>query len=368
MKLLIATDSFKNSLSTFEVVDTIAKAALNTFDNIKISKVPLADGGENTLDVLDYYLKFQKIAIETVNEKEDAITTYYGLKDNIAYIESAKVIGLKEKPRNILNNSSYGVGILIKDALKRKVETIYLTLGGSSTNDAGIGLLSALGVKFYDKNKQILKPRINNILKITDINLDEVNLGNTKIIIMSDVNNPFIGDDGATHTYAKQKGASKKEILYLEECLTHLNQLYLKLYNIDLSILPHTGAAGGISGSLHAILNSEIKPGIDTVLELIDFKTKTTDADLIITGEGRLDYQSLYNKVVVGVAKYKVPTIVIAGSVEVDNETLNKHNIIAAFSSTNKIMDLDSALNNAEANLYQTALNIFHLIQLSRKI
>ena len=300
IKISIAPDSFKGSLSSIEVCSVIEKAISDTNHQIETKKFPLADGGEGSIDVLKFHLpELEKIKTKTKNPLLKEIYSYYyvDLNQNIAFIELAKCSGanlIDVKDQNPLFTSTYGTGLQIKDAIEKQFQTIILFTGGSATNDAGLGILYALGYRFSGIENRI--PTGMDLQKITQIYPPEKKL--PKIIIASDVTNPFTGKNGAVYTYAQQKGASLQDLNVLEEGMKNIQKIIEKDTEINLNKIPGTGSAGGVSGSLFALENAQIISGADLIFRLINLEEKIKNSDLLITGEGQMDEQSLQGKLI----------------------------------------------------------------------
>lgn len=366
-KIVVACDSFKESLSSQEVNQIIQEVILESSD-CSVVTVEVGDGGEGTIDALSRQIPFLKKELIACRQDLKAIETYYYYRDNKAYIESAKIIGLNlidRNERNPINYSSYGVGELILDAIKNGLNDITVFLGGSSTNDGGLGVLKALGLKCYDFEDKLIDVGIDAIEQVKYLDFSEVlsNLNNVNITVASDVTNPFIGKNGATNIFGKQKGLNDIELVKLEKCLTYLANLYKDLK--DISSLEATGAAGGISGGL-MLVGANVVSGIDYFLKEINFDEIIQDADLLITGEGSLDNQSIDGKTISGLLKYanlhKVKTIAVAGRVDKNLSRMYEAGLVAAFSIINECMELGKALEEAEDNLRFTIKNIVRLL------
>jgi len=300
IKISIAPDSFKGSLSSIEVCNTIEKAFSMTNHHIEPQLIPLADGGEGSIDVLKFHLpELEKIKTKSKNPLLKEIDSYYyiDINQNIAFIELAKSSGLNTieiKDQNPLLTSTYGTGLQIKDAIEKQFHTIILFVGGSATNDAGLGILYALGYRFSGIENRV--PAGMDLQKITGIYPSEKKL--PKIIIASDVTNPFTGENGAVYTYAQQKGASTQDLNILEKGMKNIQKIIEQKTEIKLNDYAGTGSAGGVSGSLFALLKAQIVSGADLIFELINFKEKIKNSDLLITGEGQMDEQSLQGKLI----------------------------------------------------------------------
>ena len=305
--IVIASDSFKGTLSSLDICHLFEEHFKDRKD-ISLITLPIADGGEGSLDAISKILDGRFIDIEVCGLYFNKIKSRFFVDDNNnAYIESASVVGLSlaNEDNNPGLVTTCGIGEQIGTAIDLGYKNIYVFLGGSATNDAGCGLAAALGTKFYDENNLEFIPvglNLKDIKKI-DSTLTKNYLKDVKITVLSDVKSPFYGKEGAAYKFAKQKGANDEEIVLLDEGLKHLSTIVSRDLSIDLVNVPGSGAAGGLGGGLFAFCNSKIVSGIDTLLDLIKFDDIIADADLVISGEGKLDKQTLDGKVIDGVAK-----------------------------------------------------------------
>lgn len=357
MKFLFAPDSFKGTLSSYEIISILENKAKEYFPDVETVSVPIADGGEGTIDAILHMLKGERKKVNVNNPLFNEIEAEYGvLKDGTAIIEMSSASGITlipHKKGNALNTTTYGTGELIKDALERGYNNIYITIGGSATNDGGVGAMSALGVKFLDKNDEEIKPIGKNLINIEKIDISSIHpkIKNTKFTVMCDVNNTFTGENGATYVYGRQKGASKQQLDGLEKGMLHLADLIYKTFNININDYPGTGAAGGLGGALLVFLNAKLQSGIETVLNLIEFDKLIENVSLIITGEGRIDSQSACGKVLYGIgmrAKEKgIPVIAVTGGMGSGAENIYNCGIETIIPIVNAPMTLENALKNS---------------------
>ncbi len=370
--ILIACDSFKRSLSSKQANNAIKEGVQVSLKESNIKCVSMADGGERTLDAFFENLECTKIEYVGNNHYNLPVKTYYlyNEKEKTVYIDIAGVSGLhlvSVENRNIIQATSFGFGCLIKDSLRLKPKHIVVCLGGSGCSDGGIGMLYGLNAKFLDAYNNLITPTINNYKLIDKIDLSETLklFEKTHITVACDVSNPYCGKDSASLVYSKQKGASETEALMLEESLIHINEIFKKQFSCDLKDLPKTGCAGGISGALY-LLDAKLESGIDLVLKLVDFKTKLKNIDLVITGEGSTDSQTMYGKTISGIARLSkesnVGVIVISGRIK-DADNLYEIGVSAMFSILNEVMDLETAMNNGYELLKKQAENIGRLIK-----
>ena len=318
--ILVCSDSFKGSLSSKDIIDIYEVESKNE-ENVKITGVEIADGGEGTLDAISKFGKYEWKEIECFNPLFEKITAKYLLSQDVAIIEMAQASGITlipYKDGNAAKTTTFGTGELILDAIRNGAKHIFITVGGSATNDGGIGALNALGYEFLDKEGNALEPIGESLIKIKDIDTSKaINTNGIKFTVVADVENKLLGKKGATYVYGPQKGAVGDVKKQLEEGMKKYNSVVKKVLGTDMSTLEHGGAAGGLAAGLMAFLNANVQSGIETILDLIDFDTLLNNADAVITGEGCLDEQSLQGKVVCGVTKRcikkKVPVYVMAG-------------------------------------------------------
>ena len=354
MKVLIAPDKFKGSLTSLEVCEAVEKGILNVLPNAKITKLPLADGGEGSLTALESTLRFKRKHLSVHGPLFNPIETWYGYKDNIALIEMAKASGLELLQKNERNpklTSSFGTGELIIDAIKNGAKYIYLFIGGSSTNDAAIGIASAFGFKFFDSSGAELKPIGENLINIRSIKyFPVIKSEDIKFMVLSDVQNPFYGENGAAHVYAKQKGADESTIIELDNGLRNIAKRFNEFMNKDISNIPGSGAAGGIGGGMVAFFDAQIKSGIDTIFEMLNFDELLRESSLVITGEGKFDSQTLEGKVVKGVmdkSKLLNKTIgVLCGVSTLTEDEINSLDIVVNQIKSDEI-NIDDSIQNA---------------------
>lgn len=374
-KIVIASDSFKGSLTSKQVAESIEKGIFNVFPNCVTDKVFIADGGEGTVDALVETLKGDLITVKVHNPLMRPVHAYYGIIENgtTAIIETALASGLTliaQEERNPMKTTTYGTGELIKDALLRGCRRFLIGIGGSATNDAGTGLLQALGYRFFDSTGNELGKGGEILSKIERIDDSQVikEIKNSEFIVACDVKNPFSGKTGASYVFAPQKGADQEMVEMLDAGLKHFAGIVKRYYGIDIDNIPGSGAAGGMGGGLKAFLNASLVSGINIVLETIDFESRIKNADLIITGEGKLDAQTAMGKAPRGVLEMaqnnNIPVIAIGGSVEAYNE-LNKQGFTAVFPVLPAPVTLEKALEPdfAKANIENTITQIIRIIK-----
>ena len=358
MKILIATDKFKDSLTAKQVCEGLQRGILRTFPSAKIEILPLADGGEGTLETLQSVLGGEFIECEVNDPLSRKIkANYLWIKEKqTAIIEMARASGielLKQNERNCLITSTYGTGELINNALEKGAKEIILTVGGSATNDAGIGMATALGYEFFNKKSKILAPIGGNLAEISLINIEKIHpkLSQTNFIVATDVSNPFYGKEGAAYEFSPQKGADNQAVKALDLGLQNLNQLIKKDFNIDLQTVSGSGAGGGIGGGAFAFLKAEIKSAAQWILEINQIGNKLKNVDLLITGEGKIDNQTwkgkLISQLVLQAEMTETPVILVCGTLHDVESIIAKHGIIYASSILNEPMNLEKALKNA---------------------
>ncbi|MBU3026169.1 MULTISPECIES: glycerate kinase [Zobellia] len=374
MKIVIAPDKFKDSLTGFEFCDAVAEGLQHVFDDVEIVKMPLADGGDGTIDVVRHYIHGEKISI-TVNDplfRPISASYLYASENRIAYIEMAEASGLKllaDADRNCMNTTTFGTGELIADALERGAQEIILGIGGSATNDGGMGMANALGYRFKDSFSKELNPVGSNLNKVKSIDASKVHplLANAKFKIACDVSNPFYGVNGAAKIYAAQKGASEEEIALLDNGLKSFAKVVFDTYNISLQKIQGSGAAGGIGGGAIVFLRGELTSGIDLVKGLARFDEVIANADWVITGEGQLDEQTLSGKTIDGVItsakKANVPVAALCGSVSISIEQQEGFGLAYVNSIVRGVSTLPEAMASSYTNLVNASYNFAKLIK-----
>jgi glycerate kinase len=360
MKILVAMDSFKGSLTATEACDAVEQGIKAVDENIEVIKKPIADGGEGTVETLIKALEGQKIFLEVNDPLMRKIETYYGIANNkTAIIEMALASGLtllKEDERNPLFTTTYGVGEIIKNALDRGVRDFIIAIGGSATNDAGMGMLSALGVNFFDNKGKKLEPIGWNLKSLNMIDLSgfDKRLTETNFLVACDVNNPLYGQNGAAYIYGPQKGANKIIVKDLDEGLKNFSSITANLLSNDNSQIPGTGAAGGLGFALLSYLGATLKPGIEIVLDYLKIDKLINNVDMVITGEGKIDSQSKMGKVLSGIGiyslKYNKKVIAFGGIVE--NElSLKEYGISTIIQINRRNLSIADAMKKSNAKL-----------------
>lgn len=359
MTVLIAMDKFKDSITAGEACQAVAKGIKKAGKEIKTIVHPVADGGEGSLEVIAPFTGARKIEVNIKGPRGNVSRSYYLLKDTRAYIELALASGLQMLPpavRNPLFTSTIGTGMLIKDAIGRGAKEIYLFVGGSATNDAGTGILSELGYKFYDKKGQSLFPAGLYLSEIETVDTSGVIIPpDIKMYVLTDVQNTLYGKQGAALVYAMQKGASKEDAAFLDYGLKHFAGVIKRDFQKDIANIKGGGAAGGVPAGLSAFMDVEIRSGIKEILKITNFEKDLDKADTVITGEGKVDLQSLSGKAVSEVvkrAKAKGKNIALfAGSI--DHEIAGKLEVQYYDAIVFHAKDMDDALINAKKWLEQ---------------
>ena len=373
MKLLFASDSFKGSLSSEKTVALLAQAAETVFGACETSGVPVADGGEGTVDAVIQAENGRKITVPVHGPLMEEIRAEYGIfGDNKAVIEMASASGLPLVPaekRDPRNTTTYGTGELILDALEKGYRDISIAIGGSATNDGGMGCARALGIRFLDADGRELEGFGRDLIHVDRIDVSGLDkrLADAAITVMCDVTNPLCGKDGATYTFGKQKGATPEIQKELEEGMLHYNQVILDQFGIDCNKVEGAGAAGGLGAALKVFLHGNMRSGIETVLDLIHFDERLEGVDLVGTGEGRTDWQSCFGKVMQGVgvhAKAKgIPVAGLSGSLGKNALDICEYGVSSLMTTVNAPMSLDEALDRAEELYLEGAIRMFRFIK-----
>ena len=367
MKILVAADKFKGSLSSVAACNCIAAGILEIDAGTDVLQFPMADGGDGFAAVLQYYLQTQTVTCQTFDPlKRPMDASYQWDSDNkTAIIELAGTSGLlllSEQERNPLQTSTYGTGVLIKHAINNGAEKILLGLGGSATNDAGIGILAALGFKFTDKAGNILTPVGESLQYIYAVIFPAIMPG-INIEIACDVKNVLFGENGAAFVYAEQKGATLKDILVLDKGLQNFATIVNSQTRKDIADFQGAGAAGGVAAGLMAYFNVRVTSGAQLIIENSSIKAQLKDCDLIITGEGRLDDQSLYGKVVVYISKlanqFQIPVIALCGKVTINQQQIKEMGLLSAVGLADDTISHKIAMKNAGSLLKKLSAKVF---------
>lgn len=373
MKFLFASDSFKGTLSSTKTAELLTKAARQVFPSCECVGVSVADGGEGTVEAVLKAVNGTLVSVEVHDPLLRRIKTCYGrINEQKAIIEMSAASGLtllSKEERNPLKTSSYGTGELIAAALKTGCTDITIAIGGSATNDGGMGCMSALGARFLDKNGMVLSGNGEDLKKVAHIDLGGLlpQLKKAKLTVICDVTNPLCGANGATYTYGAQKGGTPETLTELEDGMCNYRDVILREFGVNADNSSGAGAAGGLGCALSVFLRAELKSGIETVLDLIEFDSQLKEVSLVVTGEGRLDGQSCYGKVVYGVGmrckKQGIPAVALVGSTGEGAERIYEHGICSVRTTAPVTMPLEEALDRAEELYYKAALQLFSAIK-----
>jgi len=374
-KVVIAIDSFKGSLSSMEAAKAAERGVHQVYPESEVICLPISDGGEGLLHALMNTTESHQVSIDAHGPLMEIREAQYGIANNgkTAFIEMAVISGLPLVPlqqRNPMITTSFGTGELIKDALDRGCRDFIIGIGGSATNDAGLGMLQALSYRFLDKGGEALGVGGQIMEKVSRIDASNVHpkLQESQFTIACDVNNPFQGPNGAAYIFAPQKGASPDMVQQLDRGMQSLSKVIQTSTGVDVSNHPGAGAAGGIGGAFLAFMQATLKSGIDLLLDFMDFENRIQGADLIITGEGRVDQQTMMGKVPFGIMKraqkYNIPVIVIAGSME-DVEKMNQVGFQSVYSIVPGPIPLEKSMESeyAKANISRLVAQISYTIQ-----
>jgi len=372
MKLLFASDSYKGSLSCGRIIELLTKAAKEVMPDSVCTGIPVADGGEGTVDAVLSAVGGERIFLNVHGPLMEIVKASYGIFDgNRAIIEMSAASGLPLVPqdkRNPLKTTTYGTGEMILDALRRGCTDITVAIGGSATNDGGMGCLSALGVVFSNRSGDRLSGRGEDLENVESIDISGIDplTERMSLTVMNDVCNPLCGNNGATRIFGPQKGATPEMIERLEKGMISYRNAIIRSTGIDPDDIPGSGAAGGLGAALGILLKGKMKSGVETVLDLVHFDDHLEDTDMVITGEGRADAQSCMGKVMQGIglrAKAKgIPVIGLCGSIGDGAERLYDYGITSLFSIIDKPMTLEEAMNDAERLYYMSAIRLFRII------
>lgn len=365
-RVVIASDKFKGSLTATEVAQALAAGMLDVLPRLQTVLLPVADGGDGTVAAA-LSAGYDKITVDAVGPTGEQVRAPYALHGDRAVVELAAVVGLSMLPGGRLDpprSSTYGLGLVIADAIRRGATTVVLGLGGSASTDGGAGMVQALGARLLDADGHDLQPGGGALANLAHLDLAPLRarLEAVKIIVASDVDNPLLGPNGAAAVFGPQKGAQPQDVQMLERGLRHWSELVSQATERNDTERPGAGAAGGAGYAALAVLNAEIRPGIELILDLIDFDAKVAGADLVVTGEGSLDEQSLAGKAPVGVAraaaKAGVPVIAVAGRLQLSQQRLQDAGISAAYPLSDLEPDPDRSIANASTLLRQLGTHI----------
>lgn len=372
MHFLFASDSFKGTLTSDETIDLLTKAAKEVFPDCTCTGVPTADGGEGTTKAVVSAVGGTLHFVTLHGPLMEIERAYYGmLPGGSAVLEMASASGLPlvaPGDRNPLKTTTYGTGELLLAALEKGATDIFLAIGGSATNDGGMGFARALGIRFLDADGNDLSGCGEDLIKVHDIDLSSLHpLAKAKITVMSDVTNPLCGTNGATRTFGVQKGATPEMIEELEEGMQNYRDVIRRSFGVDPDTIPGAGAAGGLGTALSVFLSATMRSGIGTVLDLVHFDEKLEGADLVVTGEGRTDWQSAFGKVLQGVGErakaHGVPAVALCGSLGPGYEDIYAHGIEGILTTVDAPMSQEDALKNASDLYEKGAVRLFRTIR-----
>ncbi|WP_086349457.1 glycerate kinase [Candidatus Enterococcus clewellii] len=371
MRILIAPDSFKESLSAMEAARIIQRGFKKSFPAAEYDLLPVGDGGEGTVAALSANMGLSSASKTVTGPFGEEIAVSYTTDGQIALVEMAALVGLQDIPkekRAPLSLSTRGLGELILLLAEDGIKQLFIGVGGSATNDGGIGMAEGLGYRFLDEAGNQLEAIGENLGNVTSVQRPPYSeqLEQLTITVITDVTNPLCGNNGATHVFGPQKGLAKSDLVKTDQAMHH----FYSLVAPELIAEPGSGAGGGMGAGLACFVQGKIVSGIDYVLDLLHFDAHVASADLVIVGEGRMDGQSMEGKAPIGVARrvpMGIPIVAICGSLGAGSERASAYGIGAVFSTVNEPADLQTVLAEAEINLERTAANIAALLKLARE-
>lgn len=373
---MIAPDSFKESMTALEVADAVETGFQKIFPDWEYVKVPMADGGEGTVQSLVDATNGSIKKVEALDPLGRKVEAFYGVSGDgkQAVIEMAAASGLellKSTERDAMNATSWGLGDLIRAALDEKVERILIGIGGSATNDAGAGMLQSLGGKLLDTSGQQIPYGGVGLRDLDKIDVSEFDprIKDVVIEVACDVTNPLTGTDGASYVYGPQKGADEEQVEELDQYLKHFAKVVRRDLEVDMEDEPGAGAAGGIGSALLAFFNAELRGGGELITEMLALEDTIKAADLVITGEGGINHQTIFGKTPIVVAKiakkYDIPVIALVGSISEGHEEVYEHGIDAVFSILSEVAELEETLEAGIQNVEMTARNVAATLKLN---
>lgn len=377
MKIVIAPDSFKESLSAMQVAEAIEQGFSEIFPQAEYIKLPMADGGEGTVESMVAATGGERVHVNVTGPLGQPVNGFFGWMGDgeTAVIEMAAASGLHlvaHEQRNPLITTSFGTGELILAALNHGARKIILGIGGSATNDGGAGMMQALGAHFHDIDGKELHVGGAALAQLASVDLSQLDarLAQTDILVACDVDNPLCGAKGASAVFGPQKGATPERVKQLDAALQHYGEKIELATGKSVLNVAGAGAAGGMGAALFGLLNARLQPGIEIVTEALKLADAVQGADLVITGEGRIDSQTVHGKTPVGVARvakrYDIPVIAIAGGMTPDYSVVHQHGLDAVFSVLNRIQTLPEALEGARKNVRVTARNVAAVWKMGR--
>lgn len=377
MKIVFAPDSYKGSLSAEKICQLLDITAKKVFGDCETVGIPVSDGGEGASDVVISATKGQFREKEVRDPMGKTVKAKYGIfNEDSAIIEMAAASGLPLVPvaeRNVRRATTYGTGELIKDALNLGIRKFNIAIGGSATNDGGIGCAAALGVKFLDENGLELEAVPENLGKICSIDREGIHpaVKESEFTVICDVTNPLLGETGATRIFGPQKGATLEDQEFLETGMTNYARVLEETFGKDIAGTPGAGAAGGLGAGLMAFVNAKLKRGIETILGILEFDHVIEGADLVVTGEGRMDYQSVFGKVPFGVGmaakKQGIPCVAIVGGMGKGAADIYEYGVDSIITTIDGVMSIEDAMENAEELFLNAAERMFRMIHVGMK-
>mgnify|MGYP000223680301 CR=1 FL=1 len=378
MRFLFASDSFKGTLSSRQTAELLVQAAQEIFPGCECESVEVADGGEGTTDAVVAATGGRRVEVSAHGPLWEERTAFYGkLDEKRAVMEMASASGLPlvpEEQRNPWETTSYGTGEMIRDALDRGLRDISIAIGGSATNDGGMGCARALGVRFLDKTGKELSGCGKDLARVHRIDMSglDTRVRECVFTVMCDVTNPLCGEQGATYTFGKQKGGTPEILKELEAGMQNYREILKQQFGVDMDTVAGAGAAGGLGAALMVFLDGSLKSGIETVLDLVGFDERLEGVSLVVTGEGAADWQSVYGKVMQGVGvrcKAKgIPAAAIVGSIGRGAEDIFDYGIDSIITTVNRPMPLSEALDRAGELYLSAARRLFRMLRAGQKM
>ncbi len=378
MKILVAPDSFKGSLSAQDVAKSLREGILRVAPEIQVDLLPVADGGEGTCAAIVAAIGGELIKRTVTGPNGNPVEAFLGIAGDLAIIEMAAASGLALVPAGELRPreaTTYGTGELMRHALDAGCKQIVMGIGGSATTDGGAGMAQALGVRLLDADGCELGRGGGELKRLASIDISNIDprIAACEITVATDVSNPLYGESGCAAVYGPQKGCDAQDVAALDSNMRHYAHILQEQLKKDVALVPGAGAAGGLGAGLLAFCGATLKSGVDTVLDAVAFERHVLDADLVITGEGRIDFQSAFGKLPVGVAKRakaaaNVPVIAVVGSIGQGAEAVYEHGIEAIISIIDKPMPLQEAINGAPALLANAAERLIRILKTGRTV
>lgn len=379
MRIVIAPQSFKGSVDAPEVADYIARGVRQVFSDAELVLLPVADGGEGTVRALVQSAQGRSVTTRVLGPLEKPVNATWGIlaDGEVAVIEMAAASGLpllRREERNPMRTTTYGTGELIRHALDEGVRRLIIGIGGSATNDGGAGMAEALGARLLDAGDRPLPRGGGALSSLARIDVSELDprLARLEVQVACDVNNPLCGPTGASHVYGPQKGADAQMVRELDAGLLHYSEILKRDLGKDVCDVPGAGAAGGLGAGLLAFLNAQLRPGVDIVFEAIALDRQLEAADLVFTGEGRMDSQDIYGKAPLEVAKRAhrlgIPAIAIVGSTGRDYRVVFDHGLDAVIGTVNRPMPLERAINESNRLITEAAMRASRMVRAGMKL